>query len=154
MLYADGLKWGFTRPRDISVKIPDETSVRDQADLKNRIAEIIRAVNDDQRTPLPVVAFYGTIRAVLDTTVNPRKFRDGDNRFLALGDALTANPRFNASFEWFGGMEYPERYVQKERRDFDFELPALKTVRDAITKLIPGFSNPRIALGPTRFMVD
>ncbi len=154
MFCEDGLKWGLTRRRDISVKISDETAVRTQAELKNKMAEIIRAVNDDMEAPMPVIAYYGTNRAVLDTSLNPRKFRDGGNRFLALGDALTAIPRFKAAFEWFGGMENLERYEQKERRDFDFELPALKTVRGAITRMIPGFSYPRVALGPARFMVD
>ncbi len=154
MFCVDGLNWGLTRRRDISVKITDGKTIGTQADLKNKMTEIIRAVNDDRKTAMPVIACYGTNRAVLDTSVNPRKFRDGDNRFLALGDALVAMPRFKAAFEWFGSMENLERYEQKERRDFDFELAALKTVRGAITKMIPEFSNPRLTLGPTRFMVD
>lgn len=104
---------------------------------------------------LPVIAYYGTDRAVLDEPRPKKSLRKNFNRFDALSGALQGKARFNAAIEWFAFMEDAERRAQQERRDFDYRLPALETVRQAITRTLLGsFSNPRTEIRPFRFMID
>jgi predicted ATP-binding protein involved in virulence len=72
-----------------------------------------------------------------------------------LTGALEPDSRFRAAFEWFNAMEDQERREKESRRDFDFRLPELQLVRNAIVRMLPvGFSNPRTETRPLRFVID
>ncbi len=52
-------------------------------------------------------------------------------------------------------MEDEERRERQKRRDFDYQLPVLKTVRQALSNFIgQRYKNPRIETKPLRFVVD
>jgi predicted ATP-binding protein involved in virulence len=103
---------------------------------------------------MPVIAYYGTNRVFQEEIQRRRNFRKQFSRFEALEGALDARARFKASLEWFNAMEDDERRKQQETKSFDYRLPELESVREAIQSMLPEFSNPRIESRPMRFVID
>jgi predicted ATP-binding protein involved in virulence len=103
---------------------------------------------------MPVIAYYGTNRVFQEEIQRRRNFRKQFSRFEALDGALDARARFKASLEWFNAMEDDERRKQQETKSFDYRLPELESVREAIQSMLPEYSNPRIESRPMRFVID
>jgi predicted ATP-binding protein involved in virulence len=104
---------------------------------------------------LPVMAYYGTNRAIRSEVQRRRGFKKQFSRFESLSGALDPDSRFRAAFEWFNAMEDQERREKEARRDFDFRLPDLDLVRNAIVRMLPvGFSSPRTEIRPLRFVIN
>ena len=152
---VDGIAWDRTEKRDKSIRsaneIPTALALKQ---LKSYTDTLIDAVNYDKLLNFPVIAYYGTSRAVLEIPIRKRGFEKEFTRYGALAGALEATARFKTVFAWFHAMEDDERRLKVEKRNFDYLLPALETVRRAVTKMIPGFSNPRITKQPLHFMVN
>ncbi|MGM0700850.1 MAG: AAA family ATPase [Pseudomonadota bacterium] len=102
---------------------------------------------------LPVFAYYGVSRALLDLPLSRKGFPKSHERFDALANALNADTRFKSAFVWFYNKENEEHRLQKQRKSFDVTLPELDAVRRAITRLFPDLSEPHIELNPLRFAV-
>ena len=102
---------------------------------------------------LPIVAFYDANRAVFDAPQRRRGFKTEFVRYAALEGALAARTEFREFFKWFYAKENEELREQKKRRDFDYRSTDLSAVRNAIQRMVPGISSPRIELGPLRFVV-
>ncbi|WP_263831690.1 AAA family ATPase [Sulfurospirillum oryzae] len=119
------------------------------------VDEIIYELNEQNNNiDVPLIIYYGTSRAVLRSPLRKRNFQKNFSRFEALNGALNADADFHRLFQWFDAMEDKERRLIKEKRDFDFVLPELTAVRNAITTMLPEFSNPHIETRPLRFMID
>ncbi|WP_164001696.1 AAA family ATPase [Pyxidicoccus caerfyrddinensis] len=103
---------------------------------------------------LPLVAAYGTERAVIAIPERERNFAEEVDRLEALDDALTANLSFKAVFEWFQIEQYEEFEERSKRRDFDYVRPALQWVRRAVERSQLRCRNPRVETRPIRMMVD
>ncbi|HGM5584194.1 TPA: AAA family ATPase [Pseudomonas putida] len=103
---------------------------------------------------LPVIAYYGTNRAIREEVQRRRGFKKKFSRFDALSGALEADARFRSAFEWFNAMEDAERREQKERRDFDYKNADLEVVRSAIERVLPSLKSPRTEIRPLRFVID
>ena len=120
--------------------------------------EIDCIVNADQAgaepLDLPIVAYYDANRAVFDAPQRRRGFKSEFQRYAALQGALSARTNFKEFFKWFYSKENEELREQKARRDFDFRLKDLNAVRQAIARMVRGVSEPRIELGPLRFVVS
>jgi predicted ATP-binding protein involved in virulence len=115
---------------------------------------LINRENTEVPFVMPVIAYYGTNRVFQEEIQRRRNFRKQFSRFEALDGALDARARFKASLEWFNAMEDDERRRQQETKSFDYRLPELETVREAIQSMLPEFSNPRIESRPMRFVID
>lgn len=116
---------------------------------------LVRAEEDGKPYFLPVIAYYGTNRAIREEVQRRRGFKKNFSRFDALAGALEPDSRFRSAFEWFNAMEDAERRERESRRDFDYCLPELQTVRTAIERLLaPNFKNPRTEIRPLRFVID
>lgn len=116
---------------------------------------LVQAEAENQAYFLPVIAYYGTNRAIREEVQRRRGFKKNFSRFDALSGALEPDSRFRAAFEWFNAMEDAERREREIRRDFDYQHPELQAVRGAIVRLLPvGFSNPRTEIRPLRFVID
>lgn len=163
----DGEKivWAGGRKRDASVTAANVRKSIDPffADLAGvglkqidaYALRLVHAETDGEAYFLPVVAYYGTNRAIRDEVQRRRGFKKQFTRFEALAGALQSDSRFRAAFEWFNAMEDLERREKESRRDFDFRLPELDAVRSAIVRMLPvGFSNPRTEVRPLRFVID
>ena len=160
---AFGVRWTMRRTRDRTAKTAK--LIANQLDpamsgigfkeIDAYAARLAEADVTGQAYFVPVIAYYGTNRAILDEVQRRRNYKKQFSRFDALSGALEPDARFKAAFEWFNVMEDAERREREARRDFDFRLPELDTVRHAVIRMLPvGFSNPRTEIRPLRFVID
>ena len=103
---------------------------------------------------LPIAAFYSTDRIVSGLSKVPDDPKVRFPRFTALKGALDARTDFGGLFTWFYFKEDEELRVQKERRDFDYQLNDVSAVRQVISSMLPEVSDPRTELDPPRFVVS
>lgn len=159
------IKWSGGRKRDAAINASmikkllsdndEERVLRGLKQIDHFTMDIVRADSEQQAYFLPVIAYYGTNRAIREEVQRRRGFKKSFSRFDALIGALDSDSRFRAAFEWFNGMEDTERREREARRDFDYRNPELQVVRDAIVRLLPaGFHNPRTEIRPLRFVID
>jgi len=105
--------------------------------------------------PIPLVAAYGTERAVVDVPLRKRDFNTEFERFGALHESLRTNSRFKTVFEWFVVAEDEERRERERRKDFNFHYPTLEWIRGAVDRAGLRCKNPRIETKPNlRMLVD
>ncbi len=154
----EGMRWDKTEPRDKVTKtlrsIPQDVG-------KKEISDYARSAYEkwmEAENQFPLIAYYGTGRAVFTTPQRRRNFRKelvGEARLIdAYKDSLSANTNFRNFFEDFYILEDEERRSQKDRRDWDYQGFELVIIRNAISRMMPGFSNPRTKTRPLRFMID
>jgi predicted ATP-binding protein involved in virulence len=168
------ISWTIHKKRDSSAKttkaiaasLNPEIAKIGQKQIDNYANELTNSIDDYSANLLdaevngnayflPVIAYYGTNRAILDDAQQKRNSKKRFSRFEALAGALQAKARFTAAVEWFATMEDLERREQQDRRDFDYRLPGLTMVRSAIVNALPvGFSDPRTKTRPVRFVID
>jgi len=158
---GQAIEWSVNRNRDTSsrtkfeiLKSVKKEYVKGMKELDNFINSIIDSENEGLDYIMPLLVYYGTDRAVFDTPMRRRNFKTEFKRFDSLAGALNPSANFKQAFEWFHAKENEEVREQRKRRSFEFADPELETVRRAINKVIPEFSNPRTELRPLRFLVD
>lgn len=180
----DGVFWTRTLKRDptsqTSANVPE--GIGDEA-LFNHLDPIIHAAASGQDATLPVFAYYGVSRAVLDIPERRRNFRKEFRRFDALENALEPTTRFKDLFEWFYAQERDEMQITLQWiYDPDVKawmegssqgradrmppaevvakilkrrtLPVLQAVREALSAVVHGFSKPRIKTNPLRMILS
>jgi len=145
---TDGIVWDRTVRRDkITAKsIPEGVGYQPIAQYVHNLLAHFKAI--------PLIAYYGTGRAVFDTPSNRRIFKPDDSLNEIFGSALDAKPNFRRFFEYFYFLEDLERRKREDERDWNYKLCELDIIREAISRTLPGFSNPHSKLRPLRFMVD
>ena len=121
--------------------------------LNEYLDKIIEAVDDKEKAEvyLPVVAYYGTERAVLHHAV--RNFNKDFDRYNALERALESDQRLGEMLQWFAFQEDIERRFREAQRDYTMNLPVLEAVKKAICQIIPYGANPRTLLNPLQLIV-
>lgn len=139
--------------RELSVPL-NNLLLRGVREVDDYALRLVQAGADDVPYFLPVIAYYGTNRAVRQEVQRRRGFKKHFSRFDALVGALDSDSRFRAAFEWFNAMEDMERRERERRRDFDYRLPQLQVVRDAIERMLPSYRKPRTETRPLRFVID
>jgi predicted ATP-binding protein involved in virulence len=151
----EGISWDRTQKRDkskaTSQKIPAGRGLKRLTQFLD--SSVINPYFEEKAFTLPVLAYYGVSRALLEVPLRRRGFPKTHKRFEALNDALNAVSRFKSTFVWFYNKENEEQRKQKELRSFDYVLPELEAVRKAITTIFPGISDPHIMLNPLKFVV-
>lgn len=150
----DNLKWDKLKKKDNSKKTNSLLPKTIGAKILKRFVDDNFIDNYIDNTVLPLFAYYGTSRAVLDIPLRRTGFKKVHNRFDGMVGALNANSSFKSAFIWFYNKENEESRLQKEKRSFDIELKELSTVRKAIELMFPELSNPHIEVNPLRFMVE
>ncbi|NMG55447.1 AAA family ATPase [Aromatoleum aromaticum] len=153
---TQGLTWDRLTRRDQSSntlrQIPQGHGARA---LKKLLDEtVIDPLNAGARFELPVFAYYGVSRALLDVPLTRKGFTKQHVRLEALTNALNADSRFKSAFVWFYNKENEEHRLQKARKSFDVTLRELDCVRQAIQRVFPDLSEPHIELNPLRFVVN
>lgn len=150
-----GLQWDRIQKRDkgkATLKaIPQTKGLKA---LEAHLDEtVIDPLNSGDEYVLPMFAFYGVSRAVLEVPLRRKGFPKNHSRMEALDQALEAQSSFKSAFVWFYNKENEEHRLQKEKRSFDATLNELDAVRRAITRVFPDISDPHIELNPLRFAV-
>lgn len=115
--------------------------------------EVIDRLNAGDKYQLPMMAYYGVSRAVLEVPLRRKGFPKTHTRLEALDQALEAQSSFRSAFISFYNKENEEHRLQKEQRSFDVTLKELDAVRKAIRQVFPDISNPHIEVNPLRFAV-
>lgn len=152
--------WSLSRLRDKTPKTKLEavkTLRSESIGWKQIDAFADRLVNADlESTPyqMPLIAYYGTNRAVFETPLRRRNFKTEFARFDSLAGALSPSANFKRVFEWIHAKENEEAREQKKLLSFEYEDVELAVVRRAITTFFPDFQNPRTEIRPLRFVVD
>lgn len=157
---ADGfgpIVWDRTRFRDKSPATKEGAPPRrkELGEVQAYVDRITDAHNSSEPYRLPVFAYYGTNRAVdvphyrLQKRVTPKRFR----RLAGLENALETKTDFRRALGWFDFFEQRELREQRDRV-IGGPLPALESVRRAISSMIPQIHNPRIDGATGRFAVD
>ena len=127
-------------------------------ELKDAMDAIVAADREgSDPLDLPIVAFYDTDRAVTQRAAVEapdlrRSAGAAFSRYAALAGALSARTSFREFFAWFYAMENAE--LRARRRAAPARSKALHVVRQAITAMLPGVSDPRVELDPFRFVVS
>ena len=107
-----------------------------------------------QDVDLPIVAYYDTDRAVMDSTRRGHRRKASSTRFLALAGALSARTSFRELFGWFYQKENEELREQRDRRNLDYRLKELSAVRNAIASMVQDISEPHVEMRPMRLVVS
>jgi predicted ATP-binding protein involved in virulence len=117
--------------------------------LADYVAENVSSVID-----FPVLAYYGTGRAILDIPQRRRGFGKDFPRLQAYADCLNPRTNFKKLFEYFYYLEDLERREKVEKAELKYENGQLGAIRAAICTFLPEYTNPRTALRPLRFLLD
>lgn len=151
----NSLKWDRIKRRDKS-KIT-ATATPPSIGLKGLEAyldeSVIDRLNASEEYELPIMAYYGVSRAVLDVPLRRKGFPKEHTRLESLSQSLEAQSSFRSAFIWFYNKENEEHRLQKEKRSFDVTLKELDAVRRAINLIFPDISNPHIEINPLRLAV-
>lgn len=154
---ANGLRWDVSRLRSVQDRASLTKALGTKA-LHEAFDPVIKEILDsppDQLTkPLPLVAAYGTERALVEVPLRERAFQKDFPRLGGIDRSLEATTRFKKVFEWFRMTEDEERFEGKKRRDLDYKLPALQWVRRAVQNSNLRCRDPRVELHPIRMLVD
>jgi predicted ATP-binding protein involved in virulence len=152
---TQNVRWDRTDKRDRSKttakRVPNGYGLKE---LETFMDTIIDSENEGNDYIMPLIMYYGTCRNCFDAPLRKVNFQKEFNRFESLSGALKGASNFSRLFQWFDAMENLERREIQNRRDFDYQLPELRNVRDSITSMLKGFQNPRIKTRPLRFMID
>jgi len=153
----DGLAWDCLQKRDKSQRTANQTPRSLGVKALNQYLDqhILEPWQEGLNFELPVIAYYGVSRAVLDVPMRIRRrgFSKHDTRFDSFADSLNSTSRFRSSFIWFHDKEHEELHLKQEKRDFNTRLPELDAVRRCISSLLPHVSNPRTITNPPRFLI-
>ncbi|WP_442949464.1 AAA family ATPase [Nostoc sp.] len=119
-----------------------------QEQLKAVVEEIHRKWQANPQTNLPLAVYYRLNRAVIDISLEISKdysFQQTDAYEQALNGVEIS---FSTFFQWFRTLEDLEN--EKRRDTSSYRNHQLEAVRQAISSLIPYFSNLRVRRSPLR----
>lgn len=117
-------------------------------------AQSIQALitESNEACSIPLFVYYPVNRAILDI---PLRIRDPhDFRLVnALDDSLKGLSNFRIFFEWFRNQQELENDQGKELGDLKYQDRALRSVREALAILLPGYANVSVRRSPLRMVV-
>ena len=155
---TDGVAWEQRVGRRLGWQ--EEPNQAHLADTSRPLRELRNWLNREaltawgQHIDLPIVGYYDTDRAVMDSTRRGHKRKTAGTRFLAFAGALSARTSFRELFEWFYRKENEELREQRDRRNLDYRLRELSAVRNAIASMVRDISEPHVEMRPMRFVVS
>ena len=155
-LEADnGIAWDRTEKRDKTKSTAELVpEAHGQRSIKQYAISIFENWFNRGQCEFPMLAYYGTGRAVFDTPQKRRNFRKEFAINDAYQGALEAKTNFRRFFEYFYFLEDMERREKEKSRDWGYRQPELETIREAIHRMMPEFSNPHSEVRPLRLMVE
>ncbi|MDB9322386.1 AAA family ATPase [Nodularia spumigena] len=151
---SEEITWSLTkvkkgRNKDTSSNLSAMTKVAENIKENLHISHIFN---------IPIVVYYSTNRAVLDIPLKIRT-KHSFEQIDAYENALTGNAitglgsEFRIFFEWFRRQEDLENELRLEN-NAAYRDKQLEAVRQAISSLIPDFSNLRVRRSPLRMTLQ
>ncbi len=176
----EGIVWSRSRKRDATQQTAEEVpSTPGDKQLFEYLDPIIHSVASGGNATLPMFAYYGAQRAVLDIPERRRGFKKEFRRFDGLANALEPSTHFKNLFEWFyaqerehlehvshiineefleekGGAKSEKKVIDPAALRKKMQNPAgrlIGAIRKAISIVVPGFEGPRIKTNPLRMIL-
>jgi len=150
----DDVMWDRTEKRDQTTKTAKQIPASMGAKaLNDYVDRFIDHDNDEVDYQLPILVYYGTGRGVFEVPQRKRGFSKSFHRFDSFKGSLSSRTNFKSFVEYFYSLEDLEAQKQKDARSFDVEIPELKAIRTAVSKMMPEFSNPK-AIRPAGIAID
>ena len=151
----EGISWDRVVRRDkTSVRSGRLRDQKGLGELNSYVDTLLDDLINGRNPKFPIIVYYGTGRGVFDTPQRRRGFQKDFTINDSYRNALEAKANFRQFFEYFYFLEDLERREKEELRDWDYQHPQLSAIREAITRMMPEFTNPRSALRPLRFLID
>ena len=175
------VRWARTLKRDATKQTADDVpdAVGDKA-LFEYLDPLIHNINEGGKATLPVFAYYGTSRAVLDVPERRRNFDRKVGRFDALKGALESSGRFKETFLWLYNVQADEMddaaclmprliklnelitqesgfnasLLNDQQRQAYGRFKTRDSIRRAIELAVPLYKNPRIKANPLRMVMS
>jgi predicted ATP-binding protein involved in virulence len=164
------IEWKLSKNRKGHAASEDKSNLLDLKDyvtaIQNQISETSEKVN------IPLFVYYPVNRAVLDIPLRIRGQHNFD-LLTSYDNALTSGANFRTFFEWFRVREDLENEKYRNYQNLDFETffeenlnvyfrqsdsnfsdPQLEAVRNALSKIVPDFSNLTVRRSPLRMEVE
>lgn len=142
----DGNNYGWYNKRRQTSKIEYSEKVNRQLDFKNIKTQYKQCCNEER---LPLVLYYGTNRVV--TEIPRRGHIKEFNIEDSLKNCFDNVNYFRDFYEWFKTEEDIE--LREKKDDLEYVNVKLDSVRNAIERMIPGYTNLRIKLNPSRMII-
>ena len=121
-------------------------------DTRALVQYIKETIVTNSKVNIPIVAYYPTERMVLAPSLKAKDVSQ-INQLEAWQGAFDANVDYDNFFQWFRNIEDLEN-EKRLTQDPNYVHPPLEAVRNAISSIIIGFSNPRISRAfPTEFII-
>ncbi|MEH2308129.1 AAA family ATPase [Nostoc sp.] len=147
-----GIETILTQSENMHTEIANTIRSGLREDLKTAIENLNNQLATITDTNVPLAVYYPVNRAVIDMPLEISEvssFKQVD----AYEQALTGGRiDFKTFFEWFRNREDLEN--ERRRDNIDYRDKQLEAVREAISSLIPEFSNLRVERSPLRMTVQ
>ena len=130
----------------------------DQPSLKELFAKINKAYPLENRKNIPVIMYYPANRSELDIDASVDSENDLSNQYEIYKNNMESAVHYKDFFRWFRDREdreneeMVERYKKKEENQY-YEDKALKAVRNAISVLLPNFSQMTVNRKKQTFII-
>ncbi len=151
---VDGMVWDQTKKRDKNVPTDQIPAAAGHKDAMKYAQRIFNDWMNTGRLAFPLIVYYGTARGVFDTSQKRNLIKKDTHINDAYSGCLEGKANFKRFFDHFYFLEDLERRQKEEKKDWDYRLPRLEVLREAIHRMMPSFSNPHSKLGPLRFLVE
>lgn len=142
----DEIKYSWYNKRRRTSKIEYSEEVNKQLDFKNIKIQYEQCYNQER---LPLVLYYGINRVV--TEIPKRGHIKEFNIEDSLKNCFDNVNYFRDFYEWFKTEEDIE--LREKKDDVEYVNLKLDSVRTAIERMIPGYTNLRIKLNPSRMII-
>lgn len=138
--------------RDALVKA---TSSVGEKELRDYALSQLEQIQHAKEVRLPVFVYYSTERGRIQAPQRNRNFQKVFERWDSYINATEADTDFKRFFQWFDYQEDMERREKVEKKNYGYQSPTLKAVRNALHSMLHNrYKNPRILLSPMRFVMD
>ena len=122
--------------------------------LRKNGIRISSSLEEISKAGIPLVVYYPVNRAVLDVDIALNITQPPDfNPLIALELALEKKIDFQSFFEWFRNREDIENEKRLES-DAHYRDRQLEAIRQAIQKLMPGYTDLRVRRSPLRMTLS
>jgi predicted ATP-binding protein involved in virulence len=154
---GQNIPWRLSKSRQGHGSAPQPSSLTALNDYTKTIQSQI--VAQPTEAYLPIFVHYPVNRAVLDIPLRIRGKHTFD-QLATYEDALTSGANFRRFFEWFREREDLENEQRKYQddlikpKDYRFPDPQLESVRNALSQVLPSFTNLTVRRNPLRMEIQ
>ena len=128
------------------------TSVKENRKQLDAMVRSLSASPENEDSSIPIFAYYGTDRSVLDIPQRIRQ-KHSFSKWTALERAADNTLDFRTFFEWFREQDEVELKQIRDRNNLSYRDPSLQQVKRAVAAMLDTVSDIKIELRPVRMCV-